>query len=84
MQLVLVKKHSLSWLRSDPLNYPLQVKNIDMKIKGNDGNSWKLIKLATRLVKMANLHQNLHFLSAIAVIPLTVNKIASSGGVSPL
>ena len=47
---------------SDPLNYPLQVNNIDMKIKGNDGNSWKLIKLATlQLVKMANLHQNLHF-----------------------
>ena len=56
-----------------------------MKIKGNDGNSWKSIKLAALgLVKIANLHQNLHFLSAIAVIPLTVNKIASSGGFSPL
>ena len=29
-------------------------------------------------------YQNLHFLSAIAVIPLTVNKIASSGFFSPL
>ena len=82
---MLVKKHLLSWLRSEPMNYILQVKNIDMKIKGNDGNSWKSIKLAALgLVKIANLHQNLHFLSAIAVIPLTVNKIALSGGVCPL
>ena len=56
-----------------------------MKIKGNDGNSWKSIKLAALgLVKIANLHQNLHFLSAITVIPLTVNKIASSGVFGPL
>ena len=38
----------------------------------------KIIKISIFFIKISN------FLSAIAVIPLTVNKIASSGGFSPL